>query len=265
MGSIVLKGVREDVRRRRRHPGRRSRHRRRRVRRLRRPVGLRQVDAAAPDRRARGRDRRADPDRRRRCHDLPPAKRGLSMVFQSYALYPHMSVRDNIGFGAQDGGQPKAEIDAEGRGGRGDAQPDALSRPQAARSSPAASASASRSAAPSCASRRPSCSTSRCPTSTRRCACRCGSRSRGCTKTLGTTAIYVTHDQVEAMTMADKIVVLNAGQGRAGRLAARTLRTSGQSLRRRLHRLAEDELRIEAATSPGNTARRPSASGPSTS
>src|SRR5258708_40182894 len=41
---------------------------------------------------------------------VPPAKRGLSMVFQSYALYPHMSVRGNIGFGLKMAGQPKAEI-----------------------------------------------------------------------------------------------------------------------------------------------------------
>ena len=55
---------------------------------------------------------------------------------------------------------------------------------------------------------------------------------------LGTTAIYVTHDQVEAMTMADKIVVLNAGKHRAGRLADRALFAPRQPLRRRLHRLA---------------------------
>ncbi|MDU1669256.1 MAG: ABC transporter ATP-binding protein, partial [Bradyrhizobium sp.] len=42
--------------------------------------------------------------------DVPPAKRGLSMVFQSYALYPHMSVRGNIAFGLKMAGLPKAEI-----------------------------------------------------------------------------------------------------------------------------------------------------------
>ena len=42
---------------------------------------------------------------------VPPAKRGLSMVFQSYALYPHMSVRGNIAFGLKMAGMPKAEID----------------------------------------------------------------------------------------------------------------------------------------------------------
>src|SRR5487761_1206106 len=43
--------------------------------------------------------------------NVPPAKRGLSMVFQSYALYPHMSVRGNIAFGLKMAGLPRAEID----------------------------------------------------------------------------------------------------------------------------------------------------------
>ena len=41
----------------------------------------------------------------------PPSKRGLAMVFQSYALYPHMSVRDNVGFPLKSAGLPKAEVD----------------------------------------------------------------------------------------------------------------------------------------------------------
>ena len=43
----------------------------------------------------------------------PPSKRGLAMVFQSYALYPHMSVRDNVGFPLKSAGLPKAEVDAK--------------------------------------------------------------------------------------------------------------------------------------------------------
>ena len=57
----------------------------------------------------------------------------------------------------------------------------------------------------------------------------CASRSASCTSSSTTTMIYVTHDQVEAMTMADKIVVLNARQYRAGRLAARALQHAAQS------------------------------------
>ncbi len=58
---------------------------------------------------------------------------------------------------------------------------------------------------------------------------------------LKTTTVYVTHDQVEAMTMADQIVVMQDGHHRADRRAAGALRPAGQSLRRRLHRLAGDE------------------------
>ena len=58
---------------------------------------------------------------------------------------------------------------------------------------------------------------------------------------LKTTSIYVTHDQIEAMTMADKIVVMQRRRRRADRRPARALRPAGQHVRRRLHRLAGDE------------------------
>ena len=61
----------------------------------------------------------------------PPAKRGLSMVFQSYALYPHMSVRNNIAFGLKMAGQPKDVIEQQGNEGGDHAEPDRLSRPAA--------------------------------------------------------------------------------------------------------------------------------------
>src|SRR5689334_9470731 len=97
--------------------------------------------------------------------DTPPAKRGLSMVFQSYALYPHMTVRKNIGFGLRMAGEPKAFLFDE-------------------------------------------------PLSNLDAALRVQMRLEiaKLQNTLATTAIYVTHDQVEAMTMADRIVVLNAGR-----------------------------------------------------
>ncbi len=62
---------------------------------------------------------------------LPPAKRGLSMVFQSYALYPHMTVRSNIGFGLKMAGMPKGQDRTAGRRGGGKIESDALSRPPA--------------------------------------------------------------------------------------------------------------------------------------
>ena len=97
----------------------RPRRRRRRVPRTRRPVRLRQVDAAADDRRARG------GDRRRRCSiggrditDAQPRERDIAMVFQSYALYPHMTVRKNIGYPLKLAGVPAEEIERACRRGR---------------------------------------------------------------------------------------------------------------------------------------------------
>ncbi len=49
-----------------------------------------------------------------RMNDVPPAKRGIAMVFQSYALYPHMNVYKNLAFGLETAGYPKAEIDRRG-------------------------------------------------------------------------------------------------------------------------------------------------------
>ena len=115
-------------------------------------------------------------------------------------------------------------------------------RTAAPASSPAASASASPSAAPSCATRSPSSSTSRSPTSTPSSASRCAPSSPRLHARLGTTMVYVTHDQVEAMTLADRIVVLRAGPHRAGRHPPRPLQPPRQPLRRRLHRRPGDEL-----------------------
>ncbi len=86
--------------------------------------------------------------------DLAPRHRDIAMVFQSYALYPHMTVRENLGYGLKVRRTPKAEVGAPGRGGRGAARARGPARPPAGDSSPAASASGSRWAGRSCASRR---------------------------------------------------------------------------------------------------------------
>ena len=84
------------------HPRHRPRHRRRLLHRLRRPLRLRQVHPAADDGRA---SRRSPPARSHidgtRCDHLLPSARGMAMVFQSYALYPHMSVEQNLRFGLE--------------------------------------------------------------------------------------------------------------------------------------------------------------------
>ena len=144
-------------------------------------------------------------------NDLEPKDRDIAMVFQNYALYPHMTVFDNMAYGLQN---PRhAEVrDRRAKSTKPPTSWNSAPSSTAARASfPAASASASPWAAPSCGSRRSSCSTSRCPTSTPNCGCRCGSKSSRLQDRLGITSLYVTHDQVEAMTLADRMMVMNGG------------------------------------------------------
>ncbi len=140
----------------------------------------------------------------------PPSKRGLSMVFQSYALYPHMSVRDNMGFSLKTAGAPKSEMDEKvGNAARIlklgdflDRRPKALSGGQRQR------VAIGRSIV-----RDPTAFLFDEPLSNLDAALRVEMRYEIAKlhKALGRTMIYVTHDQVEAMTLADRIVVLEYG------------------------------------------------------
>jgi multiple sugar transport system ATP-binding protein len=143
--------------------------------------------------------------------DVPPAKRGLSMVFQSYALYPHMSVRGNIAFGLKMAGLPRAEIDR-----KVDAAADKLNLTPYLERKPRELSGGQRQrvAIGRAIVREPKAFLFDEPLSNLDAALRVQMRLEvtRLQKQLATTAIYVTHDQVEAMTMADKIVVLNAGE-----------------------------------------------------
>ena len=113
--------------------------------------------------------------------DLPPYARGIGMVVQNYALFPHMRVADNVAFGLHARGAPKALVDArvaEALRVVGMAQ---YARRLPARAFAAASSSASRSPARWRCARRCCCSTSRCRRSTRRSAARWSRSSPGCT------------------------------------------------------------------------------------
>jgi multiple sugar transport system ATP-binding protein len=142
---------------------------------------------------------------------LEPYDRHLSMVFQSYALYPHMSVRDNIAFALRTARMPEAQVALKVAEAARMLQLEPLldRRP---RNSPAGSASASPSGGPWCANRRRSCSTSRCRTSTPGLRAETRIEIAALHRSLAATMIYVTHDQVEAVTLADRIVVLNGGR-----------------------------------------------------
>ena len=172
---------------------------------------------------------------------LPPRARRIAMVFQSYALYPHKTVRQNIELPAQ--GREAADRQAAGAGGVGGRA--ARARPRCSTagpgSSPAASASGWRWPGPWCGSRACSCSTSRCPTWTPSCGRRPATTSRTSSSGSGTTTIYVTHDQVEAMGMGDRIVVMYEGQVRQVGPPQDGLRAPGRHVRGHLPRLAADE------------------------
>ncbi len=141
---------------------------------------------------------------------IPPASRGLAMVFQSYALYPHMSVRNNIAFPLRMAGLDKAEQAKRVEEAAKvlnltdylDRRPGQLSGGQRQRV-----------AIGRAIVREPTAFLFDEPLSNLDAALRVGMRLEisELHKRLATTMIYVTHDQVEAMTMADKIVVLQAG------------------------------------------------------
>jgi multiple sugar transport system ATP-binding protein len=143
--------------------------------------------------------------------DVHPAKRGVAMVFQSYALYPHMSVAENMAFGLRMQGMPRADIQARVAraaeilqlGALLDRKPRALSGGQRQRV-----------AIGRAIVREPDVFLFDEPLSNLDAALRGQMRVEIARlhARLGTTMIYVTHDQVEAMTLASRIVVLNAGR-----------------------------------------------------
>ncbi|GAA60397.1 ATP-binding transport protein SmoK [Pseudoalteromonas sp. BSi20652] len=140
----------------------------------------------------------------------PPAKRGLAMVFQSYALYPHMTVRNNIAFPLKRAKVSPAEIESKIANAAKilnltdylDRKPGQLSGGQRQRV-----------AIGRAIVRQPSAFLFDEPLSNLDASLRVNMRLEisELHKSLSTTMIYVTHDQVEAMTMADRIAVFNGG------------------------------------------------------
>ncbi|SPJ24539.1 ABC transporter ATP-binding protein [Palleronia abyssalis] len=142
--------------------------------------------------------------------DLPPAKRGLAMVFQSYALYPHMTVRKNITFPLKMAGMSEEE-----KKRRVDHAAEVLNLTDYLDRRPGQLSGGQRQrvAIGRAIVREPAAFLFDEPLSNLDAALRVGMRLEisELHERLATTMIYVTHDQVEAMTMADKIVVLRKG------------------------------------------------------
>ncbi|MEK8031585.1 sn-glycerol-3-phosphate ABC transporter ATP-binding protein UgpC [Ideonella sp. DXS29W] len=144
-------------------------------------------------------------------NDIPPAERGIAMVFQSYALYPHMNLFDNMAFGLKLAKMPKDEIERSVRQAAKilniehllERKPKDLSGGQRQRV-----------AIGRAIVRKPEVFLFDEPLSNLDTALRVRMRYEFAKlhQELKTTMVYVTHDQVEAMTLADRIVVLSAGQ-----------------------------------------------------
>ena len=142
---------------------------------------------------------------------LPPRARKIAMVFQSYALYPHKTVRKNIAFPLAAARVPKEEWHAQGRLGRRRARHRPAARPQAA---PAVRRERQRVALARALVREPQVFLLDEPLSNLDAKLRASARDelQGVPARVGITTIYVTHDQVEAMGLGDRIAVLNDGQ-----------------------------------------------------
>ncbi len=141
----------------------------------------------------------------------PPSKRGLAMVFQSYALYPHMSVRENMGFGLKTAGRPAPEIRQMVDEAAGALRlEDYMER----RPKDLSGGQRQRVAIGRAIVRDPTAFLFDEPLSNLDAALRVEMRYEiaKLSQTLKSTMIYVTHDQVEAMTLADRIVVLHDGK-----------------------------------------------------
>jgi len=147
---------------------------------------------------------------RRDVTRLDPSERGVAMVFQTYALYPHMTVAENMGFGLKMTGHPRAEIDAKVAAAAGilKLEPFLARKPKALSGGQRQRVAIGRAIV-----RGPEVFLFDEPLSNLDAELRVQMRVELARlhQDIGATMIYVTHDQTEAMTLADKIVVLRAG------------------------------------------------------
>jgi len=145
-----------------------------------------------------------------RANDVHPAQRGAAMVFQSYALYPHMSVAENMGFALRMAGVPRAEREAQVQRA---AQILRITELLQRTPRELSGGQRQRVAIGRAIVRKPKVFLFDEPLSNLDAALRVSMRIEltRLHQELGTTMIYVTHDQIEAMTMGDRIAVFNKG------------------------------------------------------
>ena len=175
-------------------------------------------------------------------NDLPPKDRDIAMVFQNYALYPHMTVEENLAFGLKLRHTPKEEI--KRRVGEAATM---LGLDPYLKRKPAALSGGQRQrvAMGRAIVREPQAFLMDEPLSNLDAKLRVSMRAalNQLHERLGTTTVYVTHDQIEAMTLGDPGVLAAGRQDPAGRHPADAVRVAGEPVRGRLHRLPRDELR----------------------
>src|SRR3954470_22988420 len=144
-------------------------------------------------------------------NDLTPRERDIAMVFQSYALYPHLSVYDNIAFSLKLHKLPKAEIDKRVQDAARilDLEPYLKRKPKALSGGQRQRVAMGRAIV-----RQPSAFLREEPLSNLDAKLRVQMRAEisGLQRSLGVTTIYVTHDQIEAMTMGDRVAVMRKGE-----------------------------------------------------
>ena len=184
-------------------------------------------------------------------NNLAPGDRDIAMVFQNYALYPHMSVYRNLAYGLRQRKTPRAEVDRRVRGTAKlleidqllDRKPGQLSGGQRQRV-----------AMGRALVREPQAFLLDEPLSNLDAKLR--NQVRGDLKRLHrelpVTSIYVTHDQVEAMTLGDRLCVMAGGEVQQIGTPRRDLQPSGQHVRRSLHGQPADEPHFGRWSAPGS-------------
>ena len=170
-----------------------------------------------------------------------PRDRDIAMVFQSYALYPHMTVRDNIAFALKLAKRPKEEIDA-----KVNEAAEILDLTNHLERKPAnlSGGQRQRVAMGRAIVRNPKAFLMDEPLSNLDAKLRVQMRAEVARiqHRLNTTTVYVTHDQTEAMTLGDRVAIMLQRRAPAGRLADGALQQPGEPVRGGLHRIAGHEL-----------------------
>ena len=191
-------------------------------------------------------------------NDVAPKDRDIAMVFQSYALYPHMTVYDNLAFGLKLRKVPKADIDKRVQEAAGILD---LGKLLARKPKELSGGQRQRVALGRAIVREPAVFLMDEPLSNLDAKLRVQTRAEIARlhQRLKTTIVYVTHDQVEAMTMGTRIAVMSDGLLQQVGTPAGALRHPGQPVRGRLHRQPGDELRRRGAERARATGRRSTA------